>query len=152
MRGCPGKLYTNLDATGVIRKSEHAEPVSEIYDELASNASNNLDTAVYFSSWDQARNTKYYSRAKRYPRLLARRQDLRLTAEQTTTKSDCPILVPAVVYPSCVHEGKTLPVVYCLTVRKDLFTGSWIFEVLHSKAGKNLVSKLIWHNLLVISK
>ncbi|KRZ44351.1 hypothetical protein T4C_4331 [Trichinella pseudospiralis] len=94
MRGCPGKLYTNLDATGVIRKSEHAElaaeylrPVSEIYDELASNASNNLDTAVYFSSWDQARNTKYYSRAKRYPRLLARRQDLRLTAEQTTTKS-----------------------------------------------------------------
>ncbi|KRY64569.1 hypothetical protein T4A_4183 [Trichinella pseudospiralis] len=63
--------------------------------------------------------------------------------------ADCPILVPAVVYPSCVHEGKTLPVVYCLTVRKDLFTGSWIFEVLHSKAGKNLVSKLIWHNLLI---
>ncbi|KRZ25112.1 hypothetical protein T4B_1656 [Trichinella pseudospiralis] len=24
-RGCPGKLYTNLDATEVIRKSEHAD-------------------------------------------------------------------------------------------------------------------------------
>ncbi|KRX28406.1 hypothetical protein T05_424 [Trichinella murrelli] len=29
----------------------------------------------------------YYSRSKRYPRLPARRQDLQLTAEQTTTKS-----------------------------------------------------------------
>ncbi|KRX70754.1 hypothetical protein T12_7650 [Trichinella patagoniensis] len=29
----------------------------------------------------------YYSCSKRYPRLPARRQDLRLTAEQTTTKS-----------------------------------------------------------------
>ncbi|KRY99268.1 hypothetical protein T11_15068, partial [Trichinella zimbabwensis] len=60
LRGCPGKLYTNLDATEVIRASEHADgcredahafyhqqqlnelkrlaaedlrPVSEIYDE-----------------------------------------------------------------------------------------------------------------------
>ncbi|KRY04451.1 hypothetical protein T03_9800 [Trichinella britovi] len=29
----------------------------------------------------------YYSRLKRYPPLPARRQDLQLTAEQTTTKS-----------------------------------------------------------------
>ncbi|KRX83975.1 hypothetical protein T06_10533 [Trichinella sp. T6] len=35
------------------------------------------NTAVYFPSWDQARNTMYYSRAQKYPRLLARRQDLR---------------------------------------------------------------------------
>ncbi|KRX16271.1 hypothetical protein T07_9192 [Trichinella nelsoni] len=114
MRGCPGKLYTNLDATEVIRTGEHAEgcrvdahafyhqqqlnelkrlaagdprPVLEIYDELASNASTSLETAAYFPTWEQARNTMYYSRSKRYPRLPARRQDLRLTAEQTTTKS-----------------------------------------------------------------
>ncbi|KRZ13303.1 hypothetical protein T11_9809 [Trichinella zimbabwensis] len=31
-------------------------------------------------------------------------------------------------------RGKLLPVVYCLTVRKDLPTYSRIFEVLHSKA------------------
>ncbi|KRY90925.1 hypothetical protein T4D_5184 [Trichinella pseudospiralis] len=85
-------LYTNLDASEVIRTSEHAEgcrvnvhafyhqqqlselkrlaaedprPVSEIYDELASNVTTSLDTAAYFPSWDQARNTMYYSRAKR---------------------------------------------------------------------------------------
>ncbi|KRY27718.1 hypothetical protein T03_13234, partial [Trichinella britovi] len=97
-RGCPGKLYTNFDATEVIRTVEHAEgcrrlaagdprPVLEIYDELASNASTRQETAAHFSTWEQARNTMYYSRSKRYPRLPARRQDLRLTAEQTTTKS-----------------------------------------------------------------
>ncbi|KRX61678.1 hypothetical protein T09_4094, partial [Trichinella sp. T9] len=113
-RGCSGKLYTNLDATEFIRTGEHAEgcrvdahafyhqqqlnelkrlaagdprPVLEIYDELASNASTSLETAAYFPTWEQARNTMYYSRSKRYPRLPARRQDLRLTTEQTTTKS-----------------------------------------------------------------
>ncbi|KRX59227.1 hypothetical protein T09_4827 [Trichinella sp. T9] len=36
---------------------------------------------------------------------------------------------------SCLpFMGKLLPVVYCLTVRKDLPTYSRIFEVLHSKA------------------
>ncbi|KRZ18116.1 hypothetical protein T11_9551 [Trichinella zimbabwensis] len=48
-----------------------------------------LDTAAYFPSWDQARSTMYYSRARRYPRLPAWRQDLRLTAEQTTTTIRC---------------------------------------------------------------
>ncbi|KRX32434.1 hypothetical protein T05_6456, partial [Trichinella murrelli] len=37
----------------------------------------------------------YYSRSKRYPRLLNRRQNLRLTAEQTTTKSGCWLRVTA---------------------------------------------------------
>ncbi|KRY66338.1 hypothetical protein T4A_3724, partial [Trichinella pseudospiralis] len=46
---------------------------------LASNATTILDTAAYFLSWDQARNSMYYSRLKKYPRLPARRQDLRLT-------------------------------------------------------------------------
>ncbi|KRZ28768.1 hypothetical protein T4B_10818 [Trichinella pseudospiralis] len=68
-------------------------PVSEIYDELASNATTILDTAAYFPSWDQARNSMYYSRLKKYPRLPARRQDLRLTAEQTTTKSGAQFLM-----------------------------------------------------------
>ncbi|KRZ01576.1 hypothetical protein T11_4736, partial [Trichinella zimbabwensis] len=112
MRGCRGKLYTNLDATQVIRTCDHADgcqvdphtfyhqqqlnelkrlaagyprPVSEVYDELANNASTSLDTAAYFPSWDQARNAMYYSRAWRYPRLPAGRQDLRLTAEQTNS-------------------------------------------------------------------
>ncbi|KRZ88957.1 hypothetical protein T08_452 [Trichinella sp. T8] len=119
-RGCSGKLYTNLDASEVIRTGEHAEgcrvdahafyhqqqlnelkrlaagdprPVLEIYDELASNASTSLETAAYFPTWEQARNTMYYSRSKRYPRLPASRQDLRLTAEQTTTKSGAQFLM-----------------------------------------------------------
>ncbi|KRX98914.1 hypothetical protein T4E_6390 [Trichinella pseudospiralis] len=140
-------LYTNLDATEIMRTSEHAEgcrldvyafyhhqqlnelkrlaaedlrPVWEIYDELASSASTSLDTAAYFPDFytAQARNTMYYSRAMRYPRLPAMRQDLRLTAEPTTTKSgaqfsiyhsptNCPILVPAVAYTSFVYEGQT---------------------------------------------
>ncbi|KRZ85340.1 hypothetical protein T08_13189 [Trichinella sp. T8] len=119
-RGCPGKLYTNLDATQVIRTGEHAEgcrvdahafyhqqqlnelkrlaagdlrPVLEIYDELASNAFTSLETAAHFPTWEQARNTMYYSRSKRYPRLPARRQDQRLTVEQTTTKSGAQFLM-----------------------------------------------------------
>ncbi|KRY07215.1 hypothetical protein T12_15601, partial [Trichinella patagoniensis] len=55
MRGCPGELYTILDATQAIRTDEHAEraaelaagnprPILEIYDELASDASTSLGT------------------------------------------------------------------------------------------------------------
>ncbi|XP_003366271.1 conserved hypothetical protein, partial [Trichinella spiralis] len=113
MRGCCGKLYTNLDATQVIQTCEHADgrrvdphtlyqqlnelkrlaagdqnPVTEIYDDLANNASTSADTAPYFPSWDQAQNTMYYGRSvQRYSQLLARRQDLWITAEQTSTKS-----------------------------------------------------------------
>ncbi|XP_003382338.1 conserved hypothetical protein [Trichinella spiralis] len=68
-------------------------PVLEIFDELASNASTSLKTAPHFPTWEQARNTMYYSRSKRYPRLPARRHDLRLTAEQTTTKSGAQFLM-----------------------------------------------------------
>ncbi|XP_003382270.1 conserved hypothetical protein [Trichinella spiralis] len=68
-------------------------PVLEIFDELASNASTSLETAPHFPTWEQSRNTMYYSRSKRYPRLPARRQDLRLTAEQTTTKSGAQFLM-----------------------------------------------------------
>ncbi|XP_003368564.1 conserved hypothetical protein, partial [Trichinella spiralis] len=119
-RGCPGKLYTNIDATKVIRTGEHAEgcrvdahafyhqqqlnevkrlaagdprPVLEIYDELASNASTSAEAAAHFLTWEQTRNTMYYTRSKRYPRLPARRQDLRLTGEQTTTKSGAQFLM-----------------------------------------------------------
>ncbi|XP_003381477.1 conserved hypothetical protein [Trichinella spiralis] len=120
MRRCRGTLSTNLEATEVIRLCEHAEscpvnpdafyhhqqlaelrrlasedtrPVMEIYIELASNASTSSDTAAYFPSWEQARNTMYYSRAKRYQRLPARRQDLRLTAEKRTTTSGAQFLM-----------------------------------------------------------
>ncbi|KRX12876.1 hypothetical protein T07_3303 [Trichinella nelsoni] len=82
LRGCRGKLYTNLDATQVIQTCEHADgrrvdpdtlyqqlnelkrpaaedrnPVTEIYDDLANNASTSADTAAYFPSWDQTQNT-----------------------------------------------------------------------------------------------
>ncbi|KRX95593.1 hypothetical protein T4E_462, partial [Trichinella pseudospiralis] len=193
-------LYTNLGAIEVIRISKHADgcrvdvhafhhdqqlselkrlaaedprPVSEIYDKLATNITTILDTAAYFRSWDQARNTMYYSRTKRYPRLPARRQHRRLTAEQTTPKSgaqflmyDSPtndILIFATkagvrlltqsncwcgdetfkIVPSWYQQfftlhvfmrGELLPVVYCLTVRKDLSTYSRIFEVVYFKA------------------
>ncbi|KRZ80078.1 hypothetical protein T10_7111 [Trichinella papuae] len=77
--GCRCTLSTNLDATEVIRTSEHAEvcrvdahafyrqqqlqelkrlaaddprPVTEVYDELASNASNRINTAGHFPNWD----------------------------------------------------------------------------------------------------
>ncbi|KRX18755.1 hypothetical protein T07_15313 [Trichinella nelsoni] len=120
MRIRTGKLYANVDATQVIRSGEHAEgcrvdahafyhqqqlnelkrlaagdprPVLEIYDELASNASTSLETAAYFPTWEQVRNTMYYSRSKRYPRLLFRRQNVRLSAEQTTTKSGAQFLM-----------------------------------------------------------
>ncbi|XP_003370561.1 hypothetical protein Tsp_13880 [Trichinella spiralis] len=119
MRGCCGKLYTNLDATQVIQTCEHADgrrvdphtlyqqlnelkrlaagdqnPVTEIYDDLANNASTSADTAPYFPSWDQAQNTMYYGRSvQRYPQLLARRQDLWITAEQTSTKSGVQFLM-----------------------------------------------------------
>ncbi|KRY98656.1 hypothetical protein T4C_11319, partial [Trichinella pseudospiralis] len=35
--------------------AEDPRPVSEIYDELASNITTILDTAAYFRSWDQDR-------------------------------------------------------------------------------------------------
>ncbi|KRY51986.1 hypothetical protein T03_9496 [Trichinella britovi] len=82
MRGCPGKLYTNLDASQVIRTGEHAEgcrvdahafyhqqQLNELKRlaagdprtvlELASNASTSLETAAYFPTWEQARNTMF---------------------------------------------------------------------------------------------
>ncbi|KRX29832.1 hypothetical protein T05_10542, partial [Trichinella murrelli] len=46
-------------------------PILEIYDELASNASKSLETAAHFPT----------------------RQDLRVTAEQTTTKSGAQFLM-----------------------------------------------------------
>ncbi|KRX32964.1 hypothetical protein T05_11789 [Trichinella murrelli] len=88
LRDCRGKLYTNLDATKLIQTCEHADgrrvdphtlyrqlnelkqlvagdltSVTEIYDDLANNASTSLDTGAYFPSWDQAQNTMYYGRS-----------------------------------------------------------------------------------------
>ncbi|KRZ84230.1 hypothetical protein T08_13186 [Trichinella sp. T8] len=185
-RGCSGKLYTNLDASEVIRTGEHAEgcrvdahafyhqqQLNELKRlaagdlrkvlELASNASTSLETAAYFPTWEQARNTMFYSRSKRYPRLPARRQDLRLTAEPMTTKFGSQFLMyhsptndilifaneagvrllaqsncwcgdgTFKIVPSWYQQlftlhvflrRKLLPVVYCLTVRKDLPTYS----------------------------
>ncbi|KRX45640.1 hypothetical protein T05_11138 [Trichinella murrelli] len=94
-RGGRGTLSTNLEAcpsaacrveTAGLRG--YTRPVMEIYDELASNASTSLETAAHFPMWDQARHTMYNRRARKYPRLSATRQELQLTAEHTTTKSD----------------------------------------------------------------
>ncbi|XP_003375860.1 conserved hypothetical protein [Trichinella spiralis] len=92
-RSCCGTLSTNLEATEVIRSSDHAEScpvtpppprilpspaacrvetvglreytrsVMEVYDELASNASTSLETAAHFPMWDQTRHTVYNRRA-----------------------------------------------------------------------------------------
>ncbi|KRX61140.1 hypothetical protein T09_175, partial [Trichinella sp. T9] len=130
---------------------------------LASNASTSLATAAHFQTWEQDRNTMYYSRSKRYPRLPVRWQDLRLIAEQMTTKSGAQFLmyhsptnnilifaneagVRLLAQSNCwCGDGtrKLLPVVYCLTVRKDLPTYSRIFKYSIPKR-KNLASKLIW--------
>ncbi|KRZ00717.1 hypothetical protein T11_17707 [Trichinella zimbabwensis] len=164
MRGFPGKLYTNLDANkqqlNELKRLAARDPwpVAEIYDELASNASTSLDIAAYFSSWDQARNTMYYSRAKRYPRLPSRRQDLRLTAEQTTTKSGAQFLmyhlptndilifateagVRLLAQSNCWCGNGTFKIapswyqqLFTLHVFMTVSTYSRIFEVLHSKA------------------
>ncbi|KRZ15188.1 hypothetical protein T11_8828 [Trichinella zimbabwensis] len=109
MRGCPGKLYTNLDATEVMRTSEHADGCQ--VDPHTFYHHQQLGELRRLASEDPrpALNAMNYSRALRYPRLPARRQDLRLTAEQTTTKSGAQLLM------------------------KDLPTYSRIFEVLHSK-------------------
>ncbi|KRZ47366.1 hypothetical protein T02_2755, partial [Trichinella nativa] len=37
--------------------AEDRNPVTEIYDDLANNASTSADTAAYFPSWDQTQNT-----------------------------------------------------------------------------------------------
>ncbi|KRX87450.1 hypothetical protein T4E_11173 [Trichinella pseudospiralis] len=138
----PGKLHTSLDATEVIHTSEHAEgcrlaaeyprPVWEIYDELTSSAFTSLDTAAYFLSWDQAQNTMYYSRAKRYPRLLAKRQDLRLMpSRQQQNLAGVRLLAQSTCW--CGNGAfKIVPSWY-----QQLFTLHLrILEVLHSKAEK----------------
>ncbi|KRX63101.1 Retrovirus-related Pol polyprotein from transposon [Trichinella sp. T9] len=53
---------------------EYTRPVMEIYDELASNASTSLETAVHFLMWDQTRYTMYNRRAWKYPLLPATRE------------------------------------------------------------------------------
>ncbi|KRZ92132.1 hypothetical protein T08_3063 [Trichinella sp. T8] len=79
-RSCCGTLSTNLEATEVIRSietvglREYTRPVMEIYDELASNASTSLETAVHFLMLDQTRYTMYNRRAWKYPRLPATRE------------------------------------------------------------------------------
>ncbi|KRZ01242.1 hypothetical protein T11_3260, partial [Trichinella zimbabwensis] len=83
-RGCRGTLSTNLEATQVMRTSQHAAG-SRVYpqtfchqqqlnelrrlaaEELRSSASSSLDTAAYFQTWDQAQHTMYHSQARRYP-------------------------------------------------------------------------------------
>ncbi|XP_003373011.1 conserved hypothetical protein [Trichinella spiralis] len=136
--------------------------VMEIFDELASNASTILETAAHFPMWDQARHTMYNPRARKYPRLSATRQELQLTAEHTTTKSDEQFLmyhspindILIFATEACVRlltesncwcgDGtfKIVPSWYHLSfmmvtdrhVLKDLPMYSRIFEVLLSKA------------------
>ncbi|KRY45427.1 hypothetical protein T03_4260 [Trichinella britovi] len=178
-RGCPGKLYANIDATQVMRTGGHAEgcqvdahafyhqqqlnelkrlvagdlrPVLEIYDELASNASTSLATAAHFQTWEQDRNTMYYSRSKRYPRLPVRRQDLRLIAEQMTTKSGAQFLMyhsPTNNILIFANEAGVRLLAqsncWCGDGTKDLPTYSRIFKYSIPKR-KNLASKLIWRN------
>ncbi|KRZ74354.1 hypothetical protein T10_10492 [Trichinella papuae] len=113
-RGCRGILWTNVEATRVIRISEHAEscrvdahafnkhhqldelkrlaaedprPVTQIYHELASSASTSLNTAGNFPTWNQARHIMYYSRARRFLHIPETRQEPQPTAEQRAANS-----------------------------------------------------------------
>ncbi|KRX13125.1 hypothetical protein T07_1960 [Trichinella nelsoni] len=134
----------------------------EIYDELASNASTSLETAAHFPVWDQARHTMPNRRDRKYSRLSATRQELQLTAEHTTTKSDEQFLmyhslisdilifateagVRLLTESNCWCGDETLKIVpswYHLSfmmvtdchILKDLPMYSRIFEVLLSKA------------------
>ncbi|KRX89521.1 hypothetical protein T4E_7059 [Trichinella pseudospiralis] len=84
----PPKLHRQQQLKELKRMAaEDLRLVTEICDELASNTSTSLHTVAYFPLWDHARNTMYYSSARRYPLLWGRRQNLRLTVLQTTTKS-----------------------------------------------------------------
>ncbi|KRZ65698.1 hypothetical protein T10_11254 [Trichinella papuae] len=114
-RGCRGILWTNVEATRVIRISEHAEscrvdahafnkhhqldelkrlaaedprPVTQIYHELASSASTSLNTAGNFPTWNQARHIMYYSRARRFLHIPETRQEPQPTAEQRAANSE----------------------------------------------------------------
>ncbi|KRX69475.1 hypothetical protein T06_7815 [Trichinella sp. T6] len=122
-------------------------PIMEIHNELASNASTSLETAAHSPTWQQAQNTMYHSRSKRYPRLPARRQDLRLTAEYYSPTNDILIFatedgVMLLSQSNCWCGDGTFKIVpswyqQLFTLRVflgDLPTYSRIFEVLHSKA------------------
>ncbi|KRX33011.1 hypothetical protein T05_9331 [Trichinella murrelli] len=149
-RGCSGKLCTNLDATEVIRTGEHAEgcrvdayafyhqqqlnelkrlaagdprPVLEIYDELASNASTSLETAA---------DTHHFQPGGRICSLLPSRQQRNLDGVRLLAQSNCwcgdgtfkivPSWYQQLFTLHVFLRRKLLPVVYCLTVRKDLPT------------------------------
>ncbi|KRY87049.1 hypothetical protein T4D_14431 [Trichinella pseudospiralis] len=105
--------------------AEDPRPVSEIYDELASNITTILDTAAYFPSCDQARNTMYYSRTKRYPRLPARRQDRRLTAEPTTRRILFDSFLPVNLLPAA-FEILNVGALVELEALFDFFQREWL--------------------------
>ncbi|KRY56464.1 hypothetical protein T03_9775, partial [Trichinella britovi] len=127
-------------------------PVLEIYDELASNASTSLETAAYFPTWEQARNTidtHHFRPGGRICSLPLSRQQRNLPTNDIlifATEDGVRLLAQSncwcgdgtfKIVPSWYQQlftlhvflrRKLLPVVYCLTVRKDLPTYSRIFK------------------------
>ncbi|KRZ11746.1 hypothetical protein T4B_14135 [Trichinella pseudospiralis] len=141
--------------------AEDSRPVTEIYDELTSSAFTSLDTAAYLQSWDQAWNTMYYSRTKRYPAdtwLPARRQDLGLNAEQTTTKSGAQFVM--------YHSPTNDKLIFAteagvrLLAQSTCWCGNGAFKIICPRIAeywkcsipkrKNLAYNLIRRNLFVI--
>ncbi|KRY64670.1 hypothetical protein T4A_2666 [Trichinella pseudospiralis] len=114
--------------------AEDPRPVSEIYDELASNITTILDTAAYFRSWDQDRTPCTTAGPKDTHDF---RPGGRIRGSLPSKQQQNPIVPSWYQQFFTLHvfmRGELLPVVYCLTVRKDLSTYSRIFEVVYFKA------------------
>ncbi|KRX55057.1 hypothetical protein T09_5687 [Trichinella sp. T9] len=105
MRGCPGKLYTNLDASQVIRTGDHADVCRVDADAFYHQQQLNELKRLAAGDPRTPRNGRVFSNVaagsehnvlepfEEIPRLLDSRQDLRHTAEQMTTKSGAQFLM-----------------------------------------------------------
>ncbi|XP_003370617.1 conserved hypothetical protein [Trichinella spiralis] len=122
------------------RAGEETKPVPQIYNEEYSNASTSLETAGQFPTFRSVKSAMYRSRAKRFPPLPAGgKENLRELAGQSVWCMDGPFKIVPEWYQQLftIHvfnESKLIPLVYSLTVRKDVICYCEIFDTLTVKA------------------
>ncbi|KRZ15892.1 hypothetical protein T11_17394 [Trichinella zimbabwensis] len=156
--GCRGAVYTNLEVNTVLRTTPHAEtcsaddsllyriekrntlkrrageetkPVPQIYGEECSSASTNLETAGQFPPYKNVKSAMYRSRAKQ--------DNLRELAAHSVWCMDGTFKIVPEWYHQLftIHvfkESKLIPLVYSLTVRKDVVSHCENFDNLIVKA------------------
>ncbi|KRX84684.1 hypothetical protein T06_9932 [Trichinella sp. T6] len=117
--GCRGAVYTNLEVNTVLR-TPHAEtgsvdnsilhkfekmntlkrcarketkPVPQIYSEAYRSASTSLEAAGQFPTCKKVKAAMYRSHAKRFPPLLATRQQMEIPVQWRVTKSERQLLL-----------------------------------------------------------